>query len=136
MSGPKKFAEHRAPRLIHRPDAHMAVCKEAVRAMAAINPAGYAQAVAMLASGRLKECAAKVQLPSLVLVGTEDQITPPAQNRATHEALVSAAPNLPHFYYQICDAGHLVHQEKPVEVAEHTIEFCGWNSLTATRVPA
>ena len=72
--GPAAFAETRAPRLVARAEALPGVR----RAMAAVNPAGYAQAVHALAAGDLLADAALLDLPVLVGVGDADVVTPPA----------------------------------------------------------
>jgi len=121
--GPQAFAEARAPRLLHAPETKPALVAEATQAMAAINPAGYAQAVHMLAGGDLSGAAAAVALPSLVVVGAHDHITPPEQSRAVHRALKATAPGQRHDYLCVPEAGHLVHQEAPEAVAAQIRQF-------------
>jgi pimeloyl-ACP methyl ester carboxylesterase len=122
------FAEARAPRLIYKPDSKPDVTAAAVAAMADLNPAGYAQAVHMLAAGDLTTSAGQTKLSSLVVVGAEDQITPPAQSRSVHDALLAAAPNLAHRFCEIPDCGHLVHQEAPDTVAAEIAAFIAEHS--------
>jgi pimeloyl-ACP methyl ester carboxylesterase len=134
--GPLAFAKSRAPRLLYRPEAQPAIRDAAIRAMAAINPEGYAQAVHMLSCGNLSGRAASLAVATLVLVGDKDQITPPAQSLATHDALENSAPDHSHHYREIKDAGHLLHQEKPHEVAAMITQFTGWNDPAAAKVQA
>jgi pimeloyl-ACP methyl ester carboxylesterase len=121
--GATAFAEARAPRLIHAPESKSDLSAEATRAMAAVNPDGYAQAVHMLASGDLKASAVRAACPTLVLTGTEDVITPPAQSRAVHDAMQAATPSQTHAYAEVPGCGHLVHAEDPEAVACHLTAF-------------
>lgn len=124
--GAAEFAHRRAPRLMHRPTAQPEICAEATRAMAAIVPDGYAQAVHMLARGDLAASARRVRSDSLVLVGADDRITPPDQSQRTHDALQNAAPALSHRFARVSGAGHILHQERPGPVADHIAAFAGW----------
>ncbi len=121
--GPRAFAEARAPKLLHDPTARPDLAGEAVTAMAAIDPAGYAQAVYMLAAGNLSERASAVQASSLVMVGADDTITPPDQSRKVHAALVAAGGDGTADYLEIAATGHLLHKEKPDVVAAEIIRF-------------
>ncbi len=121
--GATEFARSRADRLIFEPELHPEIRKKVVDSMAAINRRGYTQAVHMLASGDLKADAGQIPVSSLVIVGTDDVVTPPAQSKNTHRELCNAAPGLPHVYLEIENAGHVAHQQRPVEVATRIIEF-------------
>jgi pimeloyl-ACP methyl ester carboxylesterase len=110
--GPEAFAAKRAARLVHEPAAKPRVLNAVREAMAAVNPAGYAQAVRALGAGDLLADAARIATPTLVAVGAEDAITPPANARATYEALPNGAG-----YHEVPDAGHAVSQENPAAVA-------------------
>ena len=84
--GPAGFAAKRAPRLLSA----MATPAEIARAreaMAEMHPGGYRQAVAMLAQGDLLADAGAVAVPTLVLSGAEDSVTPPAGSRALAAAI-------------------------------------------------
>ncbi len=121
--GATDFAKSRADRLIFRPELHPEIKRKVVNSMAAINLRGYTQAVHTLASGNLKADAGRISISSLVIVGADDVVTPPIQSKNTHHALCVAAPDLPHVYLEIGNAGHVVHQQKPVEVATRIIDF-------------
>ena len=121
--GPVEFSKSRAPRLIHAPETRPDLAAEATRAMAAVNPDGYAQAAHMLASGDLKASAVQTDCPTLVLTGTEDVITPPAQSRMVHDAMLAATPAQAHAYAEVPGCGHLVHAEDPEAVARHLTAF-------------
>lgn len=133
--GAQTFAETRASRLMHDPDAQPDVRDEAIAAMAALSPDFYGQAVHMLASGTLSARAAQVSVPCLVLVGAQDQITPPVQSNATHHALASASPDLPHICGEIQNAGHILHQEQAADVATHIQAFTGWTTPKLAEAP-
>jgi len=121
--GAEQFARTRAPRLVYEPADKPEVTRAAIESMAAVNPGGYSQAVHMLASGDLAGSAVKARRPSLVVVGAEDIITPPAQSRAVHAALSAASPDLIHDFAEIPGCGHLVHQEDPGAVAALLANF-------------
>jgi pimeloyl-ACP methyl ester carboxylesterase len=80
--------------------------------MASVNPAGYAQAVSALGAGDLIADAARIDAPTLVAVGAQDVVTPPANARAAYDALAHAAG-----YHEIPGAGHALPQEDPAAVA-------------------
>ena len=64
---------------------------------------------------RLLDDAAKIRVPTAVVVGAEDRITPPASVRRAFKALPSSSQH--NLYREIPGAGHAVCQEQPVEVA-------------------
>ena len=110
--GPRAFAEKRAARLVSDPARKPDVLVAVRAAMAAVNPAGYVQAVRALGAGDLLADAARIVAPTMVAVGAEDVITPPPNARAAHAALAS-----PVGYHEIADAGHALPQEQPEIVA-------------------
>lgn len=119
--GPQAFAAERAPNLLHDSAARPDLAEDAVAAMAAINPAGYAQAVNALAAGDLVGDAPDIKTPTLVVVGSQDRITPPEQSRNMHDALLSTGTATE--YLEVGTAGHLVHQEKTAAVAAEITRF-------------
>ena len=118
--GPEKFAAARAPGLLANPAAQPDVLQAVERAMAAVRRPGYDNAVRLLAGGRLLEDAAKLAVPTAVLVGAQDRITPPAACRRAFDALPAASRLA---YREIPDAGHAICQERPVEVARAMSEI-------------
>jgi pimeloyl-ACP methyl ester carboxylesterase len=106
--GPQGFAERRAARLVHRPQALPGVR----RAMAAVNLAGYAQAVRALGEGDLLADAARIGIPARVVAGLRDAVTPPDNARALHAALPPGSA-----LHLIPDCGHALPQEAPAELA-------------------
>lgn len=110
--GPSDFAAQRAARLVFEAERKPQVLATVREAMAAVNPAGYAQAVRALGAGDLLADAAHITAPTLVAVGAEDVITPPANARTAYEALPHGAG-----YHEIAKAGHALPQENPEAVA-------------------
>jgi pimeloyl-ACP methyl ester carboxylesterase len=85
--GPAEFARRRAPRLIWRPEAHPDAVAAVAASMAQVTMPGYGQAVRMLASGRLIEDARQLAVPTDVVSGAEDVVTPPEGARRLFAAL-------------------------------------------------
>jgi len=110
--GPQDFAARRASRLVHDPEKRPKVLEGVRRSMAAVNPAGYAQAVRALGAGDLLADAPGLAMPTLVATGIEDVVTPPDNARRLHAAL----PN-PIRLAELPAAGHAMPQEFPRELA-------------------
>lgn len=108
--GAAAFAAARAPRLVHDAAQNPALVAQVETGMAAVRLPGYAQAARMLASGRLLDDAERLAVPTDVIVGACDQITPPEGALRAHSALRGAAQGrltiLP-------DAGHAVYLQAP-----------------------
>jgi pimeloyl-ACP methyl ester carboxylesterase len=119
--GAEKFAAARASRLLADPGGNPDVLRAVERAMAAIRRPGYDQAARMLAGGRLLADASKIQVPTAILVGSQDAITPPANARRVCDAL--PGPSHRHVYREIAAAGHAVSQEQPAETSRTIAEF-------------
>ncbi len=119
--GAEKFAAARAPRLLADPAVRPHVLQAVERAMAAIRRPGYDQAARLLAGGRLLDDAAKLDVPTAVLVGAQDRITPPANARRLFDALHRSSVR--HVYREFPDAGHAVCQEQPAEIAQAIAEI-------------
>ena len=110
--GPAAFAAARAPRLLHRPERHPALLAQVRDTMASIAPAGYADAVHALGAGDLLADAPHIAAPTLVAVGAEDAVTPPAGARALFAALSRGLRLV-----ELPDTGHALPQEAPVQLA-------------------
>ncbi len=121
--GVQEFARRRAPRLLFKPELNPEILDEAITAMSAIDPSGYAQAVHLLAGGNLSQSARLVRCASLVVVGAEDVITPPEQSEMAHRALVSEDREFRHVFRVIQNAGHLVHLQQAALVAAEITAF-------------
>jgi pimeloyl-ACP methyl ester carboxylesterase len=110
--GPEVFATSRAARLVYSPETKPEVLSRVRSAMAALNKTGYAQAVRALGHGDLLADAARIAAPTLVAIGAEDAVTPPAGARALHAALSN-----PREYQEFAATGHALPQEAPIAVA-------------------
>jgi pimeloyl-ACP methyl ester carboxylesterase len=110
--GPERFAAKRAPRLVFEPERKPQVLAGVQQGMATLNPPGYAQAVQALGAGDLLADIARITAPTLVAVGVQDVVTPPANAHTAYAALAQPAG-----YHEIPDAGHALPQEYPDAVA-------------------
>lgn len=110
--GPEAFAAKRAARLVYMPERKPHILAAVREAMAAVNFAGYARAARALGGSDLIADAAHITSPTLVAVGAEDVITPPANAHSAYAALPCGAG-----YHEIADAGHALPQENPRAVA-------------------
>lgn len=109
--GPADFAKARAHRLVYQPERKPEIARAVEEAMAAVDPAGYAQAVQALGRGDLLADARRITVPALVAVGAQDVITPPDNARQAHQALTGSR------FHEVADAGHALPQEAPQAVA-------------------
>lgn len=112
--GPAAFAEARAPRLVFEPEANPAVTGFVTEGMAQVSMPGYGQAARMLASGRLCEDLARGRVPTSVIYGAEDVITPPENSRSAHAAVPGPWRGA---LVGIKGAGHAAYQQRPNEFA-------------------
>ena len=80
--------------------------------MAAVEPAGYAQAVQALGRGDLLADARKLVMPVLLVTGLEDVVTPPDNARRVLAELAS-----PIGLREIEGCGHALPQEAPDALA-------------------
>jgi pimeloyl-ACP methyl ester carboxylesterase len=108
--GPEAFARARAPRLVHDPDANPAIVAAVAAAMARVTMPGYAQAVRMLASGQLLDDAGRLTLPTDVIVGANDLVTPPDGASRAHAALRGKARGR---LIIVPEAGHAIYLQTP-----------------------
>ena len=129
--GAEGLAAARAPNLVGDPTVRADVVQAVARSMAAVRRPGYDQASRMLATGRLIEGAAKLTVPTMVVVGTKDRITPPENARRLYDALPEA--RVRKSYREIAGAGHAVCQEEPAAVAYVIAELTD-NNLIAEQV--
>jgi pimeloyl-ACP methyl ester carboxylesterase len=107
------FAAKRAPRLVHAPERNPSVVAAVRDAMTVLHPGGYAQAVRALGAGDLVADAAFTTAPSVVAVGAEDVITPPANARSVQSALRNAVA-----FHEVTGAGHALPQQSPAALAQ------------------
>ena len=116
--GPVAFSKKRAARLVGDPSRKPHVLAAVERAMAAVHPHGYAQAVRALGAGDMVADLATVSVPALVAVGSKDVITPPANAEAARDAFKAKAR-----YHEIEGCGHALPQEEPAIVANLLTAF-------------
>lgn len=110
--GPTAFAAKRATRLVGEPERHPHVVEAVRSAMAQVKPAGYVQAVRALGAGDLLADIARITVPALVAVGSNDVITPPDNARTACAAFPRTA-----VFHEVAGAGHAMPQEQPGVVA-------------------
>jgi len=104
----RALAEARAPALLGeqaRGDA--ALVAGVIETMAAIDPAAYRQGAEAVWLADQRERAAAVAVPTLVIVGSEDMITPPPLSHRLAELIAGAQ------LVEIAGAGHLANIEAP-----------------------
>ncbi|MBY6162704.1 alpha/beta hydrolase [Mameliella alba] len=112
--GAARFAELRAARLIHAPEANPALVAQVQAAMSKVSLPGYGQAARMLASGRLLDDAERLLVPTDVIVGAEDVITPPESARRAFAALGRKAKGQ---MTEVPGAGHALYLQAPAAFA-------------------
>jgi pimeloyl-ACP methyl ester carboxylesterase len=112
--GADEFARLRAPRLVHEPEHNPQIVARVREAMSRVKPDGYPQAARMLASGRLLDDAERLQVPTDVIVGAEDVVTPPESARRAHAALRSEWRGE---LTVVPGAGHALYQQAPAAFA-------------------
>ncbi|WP_323765167.1 alpha/beta hydrolase [Marinovum sp.] len=113
--GAEDFAKARAPRLVHRPEDNPEALALVQTAMRRVSMPGYGQAARMLASGRLLDDADRLWVPTDVIVGAEDQVTPPEGARRVHDRLHAKARGT---YTELPGLGHALYQQDPVRFAK------------------
>lgn len=113
LGGPA-FAAARAARLVHLPDAHPELVARVEIAMGQVKSPGYGAAARMLASGRLIDDARRLFVPTDVIVGAEDLVTPPDGAMRVHEAL---RPEARGSLTIVPEAGHALYQQAPAGFA-------------------
>lgn len=112
--GPEAFAEARAARLIHAPEADLALLARVTDGMAQVSMPGYGQAARMLASGRLLDDIERLSVPTDVIVGAEDVVTPPDGARRAHAAVPARYRGT---LTLVPGAGHALYQQAPAAFA-------------------
>ncbi|MDQ3074555.1 MAG: alpha/beta fold hydrolase [Pseudomonadota bacterium] len=109
----RALAEARAPSLVGA-EAHEAVKCEVIATMATIDPAAYRRGAEAVWLADQRDRATAIDVPTLVVVGEEDRITPPSLSRALVD-LVGTAPAARRDAKLeiIAQAGHLANLEQP-----------------------
>ena len=104
----RAMAEARVDVLLAQP-ADPAVRKEVVETMARIDPAAYRIGAAAVWLADQRERADEIRVPTLVICGAEDRVTPPTLSRELAHLIPGAQ------YEPIEGAGHLSNLERPAE---------------------
>jgi 3-oxoadipate enol-lactonase len=102
----RAMAEARVDVLLAEP-ADPAIRSEVVETMARIDPAAYRIGADAVWLADQRDRAAAIRVPTLVVCGAEDNVTPPALSRELAELIPAAR------YEQIDSAGHLSNLEQP-----------------------
>ncbi len=113
--GPEAFAKARAPRLVFRAGANPKLVAAVEAAMSRVSSPGYDQAARMLASGRLIDDAPRLAVPTDVIIGEEDVVTPPEGARRLHAALPLAVRGR---LTEVPAAGHALYTQAPYDFAQ------------------
>jgi 3-oxoadipate enol-lactonase len=109
----RDLAEARAPLLLGT-EASDAIKAQVIATMAAIEPAAFRIGAAAVWLADQQDRVAAIDVPTLILVGEEDAITPPALSLALADQAGSAAPVRPSVTLRtIANAGHLANLEQP-----------------------
>lgn len=116
--GMRGLAEARAPLLLGE-NAADEVRREVVETMARIDPAAFRIGLEAVWLADQRERAAAIGVPSLVIVGADDKVTPPQLSRELAKAIAGSAMHV------IAGAGHLANIEKPDEFNALVEEFLG-----------
>ena len=102
----RELAEARAPSLLGAA-AGEAIKSEVIATMGRIDPAAYRQGAQAVWLADQRDRAAAIAVPTLILVGDEDRITPPALSQALAKLVRGASLEV------IAGAGHLANLEQP-----------------------
>lgn len=105
--GAEAFARARTPRLLSPVASDELAERVASTMAAAIRLPGYGQAVASMADTDNTDALRSINVETLVVVGTEDLVCPPAES----EVIAKLVPNATLQYIE--HAGHLTNQEQP-----------------------
>jgi 3-oxoadipate enol-lactonase len=115
--GAQEFASSRAHRLVS-PAAPDELVEQVVNAMAdAVRLPGYAYAAASMAETDHTDLLARIAVPTLVLVGEHDSVTPPEESKRLAAAIRGAEFDV------IEGAGHLSNLERPSQFTDRVRRF-------------
>ena len=112
---PKDIADGIARKLVS-PSASEEMVKRLADSIAALHKESYIKAIETVAHFEGPDLST-LRTPSLVIVGSDDTLTPPSVHREMVEQLVQAR------YLEIPDAGHLSNMEKPAEFNQAVLNF-------------
>lgn len=104
----RALAEARVDVLLAQP-ADPDVRREVVETMSGIDAAAYRLGAAAVWLADQRDRASAIDVPALILVGSEDSVTPPALSRELADLIPDSR------YVEIAGASHLANLDKPVE---------------------
>jgi 3-oxoadipate enol-lactonase len=99
------------------PNASPAVLQRLIDSLAALRKDSYLKALAAIANDAHSPALEQVRVPTLVVVGAEDRLTPPKVARAMAARIPGAQLSV------IADAGHLSNIEQPARFNEAVLSF-------------
>ena len=111
--GARGFAERRAPHLLYAPTIEN--LSRVIDEMAQLKPEGHTAAARFLSAGDLLADVKYLSVPTHVIVGAEDTITPPDNARVCYDAVPSRYRCT---YTVLANAGHAVATESPEAFAQ------------------
>ena len=112
----RSLAEARVDVLLAQP-ADPAIRSEVVETMARIDPDAYRIGAAAVWLAEQRERASDIDVPTLVVCGSEDKVTPPELSRQLVELIPGSR------YQEIHGAGHLSNLERPGEFNRIVADF-------------
>lgn len=113
---PNEIAKERVKNLV-APQASLQVRKEAERIYASIRPMGYRSVSYALYHADQTDVLKMIDVPTLVICGELDQITPVEESRVIHQGIPQSKLVL------IPNTGHLCYQEDPETFNQHVRTF-------------
>ncbi|WP_020658244.1 alpha/beta fold hydrolase [Amycolatopsis benzoatilytica] len=113
--GAAEFARRRAPRLVAR-DSDPEVARRVEKIMAGVRLAGYASAAESMAETDHGPRLSRISVPTLVLVGEQDQVTGVAEARRL-------AASIPGARLAVLPGGHAANQEHPRRFSAEVLSF-------------
>jgi pimeloyl-ACP methyl ester carboxylesterase len=119
--GPSFVAEAMLPKLFAKTtiETGSPVVEATRQVILRTDPKGISAAARGMAQRRnVTELLPQIDLPTLLICGEHDAITPPDEMKSVAEKLPQAT------YVQIAGAGHMAPLEKPTEVNQAILEFC------------
>ena len=128
--GPTAFAQARAARLLS-PHAPADLVARVARSMAAsIRIPGYGYAAQAMAETDHSEALSSIEVPTLVLVGEHDAVTPVEESEKIAKSIAGAQLDI------VPAAGHLSNQEQPEEVTARIAAFLRTVDADTSPAPA
>ncbi|WP_163100218.1 alpha/beta fold hydrolase [Peribacillus alkalitolerans] len=113
---PNELAKKRVKALLS-PNASPEVIEEAERIMSQVRPSGYRSVSYSLANLNQMELLSSIQVPTLVLCGELDQVTPVSESKIFHEKISNSE------FAIVPNTGHLCYQEDPETFNKLVIDF-------------